>query len=87
MQELEDSLLAKSVACQKVTNRLQNHIDDEHDYFKKNDEHKQILQESGTTNPSCAFNEEIKTEQCLDTTEFSYMDTKKLKIQIYKTEI
>ena len=78
MQELEDSLLAEIFACQEVTNKLHNHIDDEHDYFKKNEEQTPVLQESETNNNFCLMKEEIKTEQGLYTPEFSCMDPKRL---------
>jgi hypothetical protein len=76
LRELEDSLLAEVFACPKVTNKLQNHIADEHDYVKKNDEYHQILQESVTTNHSCELKKEFKTEQCLDTPKFLFIDPK-----------
>ena len=53
LRELEDSLLAEVFACPEDTNKLHNHIADEHDYIKKNNIHKQIIQESVTTNHSC----------------------------------
>jgi hypothetical protein len=78
LRELEDSLLAEVFACPEVTNKLYNHINDEHDYVKKNDEDNQILQESVTTNHSCELKKEIKTEQFRDMPEFSFIDPKKL---------
>ena len=70
LQELEDSLLAEVFAFPEATNKLYNHIADEHEYFKKNYEHNQIIQESVTTNHSCELKKEIKTEQCHDMPEF-----------------
>jgi hypothetical protein len=95
LQELEDSLLAEIFACQEVNNKLQNRIDDEHDYFKKNYEHQQILQESVTTSDSCALKMEINTEQDLHSPELLYMDPKKQtktktnlrKITLYKSTV
>jgi hypothetical protein len=66
LQELEDSLLAEVFACQEVTNKLQNYIDDEHDLFKKNDEPKQ---ESVNIHDSCVVKDGIKTEQDLPSLE------------------
>ena len=88
MQELEDSLLAEVFACEEVTNKLYNHIADEHDYFIKNDEHIQILQESVTTNHSCELKREIKIEQWVDMPEFSFIDPKKqvFKMKLYQKE-
>ena len=67
-------------ACKEVTNKLHNHIDDEHDNFKKNDENNQNLQESWTTNNSLELKEEIKIEQGLINLQFSYFDPNKRTI-------